>query len=266
MQGLIFSIKRYTIHDGPGIRVTVFMKGCPLSCWWCHNPEGILPEPEYALRIDRVGEREFEVKEKAGRYYSSEQIVEILDRERIFIEESRGGVTFSGGEPLLQPSFLLKTLIMCREKGYHTAVDTSGYAETEDLLAVIPHTDLFLYDLKHLDAKKHLLYTGVSNEQIIKNLHVIIKSGKDIMIRFPVIPGINDDDEHLGKMRSFLSETASGSIKKLSLLPYHKTGSSKYSKFGIKYRMNGIESPSPERMKELGDFFAETGIAVKTGG
>ncbi|MBN1108141.1 MAG: glycyl-radical enzyme activating protein [Bacteroidales bacterium] len=266
MQGLIFSIKRYTVHDGPGIRVTVFMKGCPLSCWWCHNPEGILQEPESATRIDRVGDREFEVKEQAGKYYSSGQILEILERERIFIEESAGGVTFSGGEPLFQPAFLLESLRKCRGKGYHTAVDTSGYVDTKDLLSIIPHTDLFLYDLKHLDAGKHLLYTGVSNELIINNLKIIFDSGKDVMIRFPVIPGLNDDIEHLEKMRSFLSEYGPEKIRKLNLLPYHKTGSSKYSKFGIQYRMNGIEPPSPARMKELMDFFAETGIQVKTGG
>ena len=266
MKGLIFSIKRYSIHDGPGIRVTFFMKGCPLSCWWCHNPEGISPEPETVEQIQKVGEKEFRVEEKAGRYYTSEEIIEILKKDKIFISESGGGVTFSGGEPLLQPEFLLEVLRKCKNEGCHTAVDTSGYAKEEHYLAILPFTDLFLFDIKHLDDKKHLQYTGVSNELILKNLQLILEEGKDVWIRVPIIPGINDEREHLEMIRTLLLRSRSRNLRKINLLPYHKIGSSKYKKFRIPYRMNGVESPSPERMKELKKYFEETGVKVKIGG
>jgi pyruvate formate lyase activating enzyme len=156
MKGLIFSVKRYSIHDGPGIRVTFFMKGCPLSCMWCHNPEGISPFPEYVIRSDKVGEKEFRNREEAGKYYSVENILEILEKERVFINQSKGGVTFSGGEPMLQFKFLLEALKACKENDYHTAVDTSGYSSEENYKSIIPLTDLFLFDIKHLDEARHI--------------------------------------------------------------------------------------------------------------
>ncbi len=263
MRGLIFSIKRYSIHDGPGIRVTFFMKGCPLSCWWCHNPEGISPEPEMADQIRKIGDKEFTVTEQAGKLYSAEDIIGILEKEKIFISESKGGVTFSGGEPLLQPEFLLEALMKCKTDGYHTAVDTSGYAKTENYESIIPYTDLFLFDIKHADDKKHLQYTGVSNELILNNLQLILDKGKDVWIRIPVVPGINDDSGHLEMLRSLLLKVKCNNLKKVNLLPYHKIGSSKYKKFKLPYLMNGFEPPSPSRMKELKTFFEETGIKVK---
>lgn len=266
MEGLIFSIKLYAVHDGPGIRVTVFMKGCPLSCWWCHNPEGISTDAEKVLQDERVGDMEFLVEKDVGQYYSPDQVLQILDKQRIFLTESQGGITFSGGEPLLQPDFLLETLMICREAGYHTAVDTSGYVDQLHLVSIIPYTDLFLFDLKHLDPHKHLLYTGVSNELILKNLDMILESGKDIFIRFPVLPGINDDTEHLEMLRSYLVKPGAGNLLRLNLLPYHRIGASKYKKFNIPFRMNGVTPPSPERMKELKEYFEETGIKVKIGG
>ncbi len=266
MKGLIFSVKRYSIHDGPGIRVTFFMKGCPLSCWWCHNPEGISSEPETVDQTEKVGDKEFVKKELAGRYYTAEEILEIVEKEKIFISESKGGVTFSGGEPLLQPGFLLEALKRCKAEGYHTAVDTSGYSQAENYRAVIPYTDLFLFDIKHLDPVKHLQYTGVSNELILTNLQLILDSQKDVWIRVPVIPGINDDSAHLDMLRSLFMKIKCSNLKKINLLPYHKIGSSKYKKFSIPYRMNGVESPSPERMKELKKYFEETGLKIKIGG
>ena len=139
MKGLIFSVKRYSIHDGPGIRVTFFMKGCPLNCMWCHNPEGISPFQETVMQTKRVGEREFYNKEEVGKYYTVDMILEILNKEKIFINQSKGGVTFSGGEPMLQSEFLLEVLKSCKENGYHTAVDTSGYSSTESYYSIIPY-------------------------------------------------------------------------------------------------------------------------------
>ena len=132
MKGLIFSVKRYSIHDGPGIRVTFFMKGCPLSCIWCHNPEGISPFPEKVTRTNRVGAREFIQDEEVGKYYTVEDILGILEKEKVFINQSKGGVTFSGGEPMLQFEFLLEALKACKVNGYHTAVDTSGYSSARE--------------------------------------------------------------------------------------------------------------------------------------
>lgn len=266
MQGLIFSVKRYSIHDGPGIRVTFFMKGCPLSCWWCHNPEGISTGIETTVNSTRVGDTEFIENEAVGKFYSVDDILEILEKERIFLQQSDGGVTFSGGEPMMQSEFLLETLKVCKSNGYHTAVDTSGYALAERFQAVIPFTDLFLFDLKHLDASRHLEYTGVLNTGILENLKMILKSGKDVMVRIPVIPGKNDDAENLSGTRELLSSLKCKNLKKINLLPFHRIGKSKYKKFNLPYRMNDTEQPSKERMKELKEFFAETGIKVKVGG
>lgn len=266
MQGLIFSVKRYSIHDGPGIRVTFFMKGCPLSCWWCHNPEGISPSLEKVNQTRKVGGKQFSETEEVGKYYSVENVIEILEKDRIFLEQSGGGVTFSGGEPMMQNEFLKEALEACRSVGFHTAVDTSGYASAESFKAIMPLTDLFLFDIKHLDDSKHFEYTGVTNIGILDNLRMLLKSGKDVMIRIPVIPGKNDDAVHLSELRNLLARLKCRNLKKINLLPFHRTGASKYRKFNLPYRMNDTEQPSSERMKELKEFFSETGIKVKIGG
>ena len=266
MKGLIFSVKRYSIHDGPGIRVTFFMKGCPLSCWWCHNPEGISPFSENVIRTDKVGEREFSTSEEVGKYYTVGNILEILEKERVFFNQSKGGATFSGGEPMLQYEFLFEALKACKANGYHTAVDTSGYSSAENYKSIIPSTDLFLFDIKHLDEARHIEYTGVSNIGILDNYRLLLESGIDIMVRVPVIPGINDDPYHMEKLKKFLLATKTKSIKKINLLPYHKIGSSKYKRFNLPYRMEGIEPPAKEKMQELKELFCETGVKVKVGG
>ena len=266
MQGLIFSVKRYSIHDGPGIRVTFFMKGCPLNCMWCHNPEGISPFPESVVRTDKIGEIEFSKNEEVGKYYSVENILEILEKDKVFINQSKGGVTFSGGEPMLQHEFLYEVLKACKSNGYHTAVDTSGYSSAENYKSIIPFTDLFLFDIKHLDYAKHVEYTGVSNVGILDNYRLLIESGKEIMVRVPVIPGCNDDPVYLETLEQFLSKTKTSSLKKINLLPFHKIGSSKYKRFNIPYRMDGVEPPSKVRMQELKELFSLTGIKVKIGG
>jgi pyruvate formate lyase activating enzyme len=266
MKGLIFSVKRYSVHDGPGIRVTFFMKGCPLNCLWCHNPEGISPFPENVILTNRVGDREFHSNEEVGKYYSVSEILEIIKKEEVFMNQSKGGITFSGGEPLLQHEFLFEALKACKEKGYHTAVDTSGYSPAENYRSIIPFTDLFLFDIKHLDEPKHIELTGVSNIGILDNYRLILESGKDIMVRIPVIPGCNDDTDHLERLIGFLTATKSSSLKKINLLPFHKIGSSKYKRFNIPYRMGSVEPPSREKMQKMKEFFEQTGIKVKTGG
>ncbi len=266
MKGLIFNIKKYSIHDGPGIRVTIFMKGCPLSCLWCHNPEGISPISETVNKINKVGSREFISKEVAGSYYSPENIIEILDNERVFLDQSGGGVTFSGGEPMLQPEFLRETLMLCKLKGYHTAVDTSGFASPHDFESIKTHTDLFLFDIKHIDNDEHIRLTGVSNAPILANLNIVLKTGKAVIIRIPVIPGYNDDPVHLDRLKVYISDNKTFNLKKICLLPYHKTGSSKYKSLEMPYRVENVLPPSNKKMKELKIFFQETGVDVKIGG
>ncbi len=266
MKGVIFSIKRYSVHDGPGIRVTFFLKGCPLSCLWCHNPEGISPEIIKTDRKDRIGEMEFSEIEDVGHKYSVQDLITIVEKERVFIERSEGGVTFSGGEPSMQLDFLSEALKAIKNIGIHTAVDTCGYTTGENLLKIFPCTDLFLFDLKHMDPQMHLKYTGVSNELILENYRLVAESGKDFMVRIPVIPGYNDDDENIYKLREMIIKINHKNLKKISLLPFHKIGSSKYKRFNMKYSMESIVPPSNERMMELKEFYMKTDIKVKIGG
>jgi len=266
MKGLIFSVKRYSIHDGPGIRVTFFMKGCPLGCRWCHNPEGISPLPEMVQQTNKVGDKKFIKNEEVGKYYTVNDILDILEKEKVFISHSKGGVTFSGGEPMIQLEFLLESLRACKKEGYHTTVDTSGYASAENFKSIMPFTDLFLFDIKQLDDLRHIETTGVTNIGILSNYRLLIESGKDMMIRFPIIPGLNDDADHLERLRDFIISTKTDSLKRINLLPFHKIGSSKYKRFNIPYRMDGVEPPSKEKMKTIKEFFMETGVKVKIGG
>jgi pyruvate formate lyase activating enzyme len=233
---------------------------------WCHNPEGISPIQESVVSTNRIGKMEFSKNEEVGKYYSVNDILEILAKEEVFINQSKGGVTFSGGEPMIQFEFLLEALKACKKEGYHTAVDTSGYSSAENYKSIIPFTDLFLFDIKHLDESRHIESTGVSNTGILDNYRLLLKSGKNLMIRFPVIPGINDDIDHLERLKGFIISTKTDSLKRINLLPFHKIGSSKYKRFNIPYRMDGVEPPTAEKMKMMQEFFMETGIKVKIGG
>ncbi|MDX9772657.1 MAG: glycyl-radical enzyme activating protein [Bacteroidales bacterium] len=266
MEGLIFSIKRYAIHDGPGIRVTLFMKGCPLDCWWCHNPEGKSACISIVGRVDRVGDREFRSEENVGKYYTAGEIMAMVERDRVFMDHSAGGVTFSGGEPLMQPAFLLEALIMLKNGGFHTAVDTSGYAAPETLKSIMPFTDLFLYDVKHIDPEIHEKYTGVSNELIISNLDMLLESGTDVMLRIPVIPGLTADSEYMQRLAQFIGSRNNGNIKEINLLPYHKTGSSKYRRFEMPDRMASFSQVSNGHLDNYIEIFKPLGIHVKKGG
>ena len=266
MKGLIFSVKRYSIHDGPGIRVTFFMKGCPLSCAWCHNPEGISPFPEVMSLTSKVGSLEFSRDGEVGKFYQVNEIIEIAEKERVFMSQSNGGVTFSGGEPLFQKDFLLEALKALKSNGYHTAVDTSGYSQINNLKQIIPYTDLFLFDLKQLNNTSHLSLTGVSNEVILDNYKFLLQNAKEVNVRIPVIPGFNDSSELMNDLRDFLLSTKTEVLKKINLLPYHKIGSSKYKRFNMPYKMSGVEPPSKEKMQLLKELFLETGVKVKIGG
>lgn len=242
------------------------MKGCPLSCLWCHNPEGISPHIEKVERIDRIGQKEFRVEEEVGIKYSIGSLLKIVEKERVFIEESGGGVTFSGGEPLMQHKFVIEAMKELRKEGVHTCLDTSGQADPGIIADVIPITDMFLLDLKHVDSTLHRKYTGVPNSKIFENYESIFTSGKDIFVRVPVVPGFNDDKENLRAMRDYLVSKRNNKLLRVDLLPYHRIGASKYRRFGMEYKMDGVEEPSSKRMKELKEYFSEPGLKVKIGG
>ena len=266
MKGLLFNINRFAINDGPGIRVTFFLKGCPLACSWCHNPEGMDPEREDIVRTNRIGSRSFSFNETVGYEISTLDVITILDKERIFLEKSGGGVTFSGGEPMMQFEFLIDALRACKSSGYHTAVDTSGHFPAEYLDPLMEFTDLLLFDLKHLDPHKHLKDTGVSNDQIILNFRKAVGGPSDIVIRIPVVPGFNDDEDHIGRLRKFITDNKTERIKAINLLPYHRIGISKYRNLKKEFSMGDISGPTEGEMNYMKEFFSGTGIKVKTGG
>ncbi len=298
-KGLIFDIKRYAIHDGPGIRTTIFLKGCNLRCWWCHNPEGQLSKPELIYKVNRCREckecielcpekalfwdehiiikREKcnlcgkcaencanEALEIIGKEMNVEEVMREIEKDRVFYEESNGGVTFSGGEPLLQSDFLKALLKECKKRNIHTAIDTCGYAPYKVIDEISNYVDLFLYDIKIMDNEKHKKYTGMSNKSILENLKYLAKKGANVEIRFPIIPGINDDENNINHFVSFLCSLHI--IKNISILPYHKAGSEKYVKLNREYKMRNAESLSSEKTKKIKEILENYGFKVKIGG
>jgi pyruvate formate lyase activating enzyme len=291
--GVIFNIQRYSLHDGPGIRTTVFLKGCPLKCWWCHNPEGIdyrqelminhkkclacescvnicpnlaivLNESVITIALDRCNlclqcievcpETAIEL---VGLNMTTQEVVEEVQKDRIFYDESGGGVTLSGGEPLMQPDFLLSLLQALKRAGIHTAVETSGYAGWNLLKRVAEWTDLFLFDLKLMDKQKSEETTGTSNEIILANLRKLVQMHHKVLIRIPVIPTVNDDGQSIRLFGEYLQMLG---IKNVSLLPYHKTGTDKYKKIGQDYKLPDILPPTREEMAAIGRSFAKYGL------
>ncbi len=292
-RGIIFNIQRYSIQDGPGIRTTVFLKGCPLRCWWCHNPEGQKKQAELALTPERcIGcgscvefcqNAPFSAdgdgpcrrcgdcadvcptgaRERIGREMTPAQVLEEVLKDRPFYDESGGGVTFSGGEPLMQPDFLLECLEACGRYGIHRAVDTSGYATPDLIRLVAARTELFLYDLKFVDEDRHRRHTGVSSRLILNNLLLLDELDVEVWVRIPVIPGINDGDDIL-QMADFLASLRR--IRRVHLLPYHRTGADKYRRLGRSYRLGRLMPPSKERMEKLAEPFRRRGLDIRLGG
>jgi len=263
--GIIFDIKKYAVHDGPGIRTTVFFKGCPMQCWWCHNPESRASDPQIIQKIIERANGSSSVEEaKIGRKVPVQEVMAEILKDRIFYDESGGGVTFSGGEPLLQADFLSESLDFCHEEGIHAAVDTCGYAEKKVFSKIIDKTDLFLYDLKLMDDALHKKYTGVSNQLVLENLRMISEAGKPVQVRVPIIPGITDTKENLSDMIKFISEI--NNIQEVNLLPYHKIGSHKYQRLGMSYKMDGVEKPGNSIMDTIKKQFEGSGYKVTIGG
>ena len=265
IMGIIFDIKRFAVHDGPGIRTTVFLKGCPLSCCWCHNPESIDHAICSVPKTVRIGEKSFTEYEAVGREISTEDLMTELRKEQIFMEESGGGVTFSGGEPLLQADFLIKALTACQKAGMHTAVDTCGYASWKVLEKVARFSDLFLYDLKLIDSDLHKAYTGVPNKVIHENLFRLLKMGKKVRIRIPLIPGISFTENNLNETIVFLTNL-NQLPEGVDLLPYHNTAAHKYDRFGINNSLKDLKPVSKSELTEVKKQFENAGFDVKIGG
>lgn len=276
---MIFGIKPFEIHDGDGIRTTIFLKGCPLRCKWCHNPESFINEKQiffdsrkcincgnctlickFHKIIDGKHILERENCVNCGRcaegcnvgalsIYGEEktvdEIVKEIEKDSIFLKESGGGITLSGGEPLMQPSFCLALLKAFKEKGYNTAVDTCCYVNIKSISNVLPYVDTFLIDIKAIDKDTHIKCTGVDNKLILDNIRFIDRSGKNIEIRFPFVPGMNDKEtEAIG---NFVSELKN--VKKMKVLPYHNYAQTKYDGLGISYLGKDIPIPSKEQIE-----------------
>lgn len=252
--GVVFEIKELAVFDGPGIRTTVFLKGCPLRCQWCHNPEGLSPKRELMIshngcnhcgRCEAVCPHQDHctlcgacveacpnrLRRICGVFYTSQQLVALLQKDANYLAAQGGGVTFSGGEPTLQGEFLLEVLQGL--KGMHRAIETCGFCAPESFVRLLPHLDYVIMDLKLIDEEKHHHYTGVSNQPILANLEQLKVSGKPFVIRIPMIPGVNDDEQNL-RATAYLLKNASG-LQKVELLPYHKTAGAKYSMVGRTY-------------------------------
>lgn len=297
--GRVFNIQRYSVHDGPGIRTTVFLKGCPLACAWCHNPEGIAPAPQLLLIetrcvrcgqcvqacprtppnghavlptnnqgcdlcgscVDACGSG---AREVLGEETTADEVMAVVRRDRMFYEESSGGVTFSGGEPFLQAPFLLTLLRACRTEGFHSVVDTSGCCRQEDLLEAAPWVDLFLFDLKLMDDARHREYTGVSNERILENLRALAAANAQIWLRLPLVAGVNDSDRDLAAAARFAS-TLPG-VRQVHLLPYHRTGVAKARRTGFTPGFQAFAPPAPAVLERALSHFRQAGLEARTGG
>jgi pyruvate formate lyase activating enzyme len=275
MKATIFDIERNSFVDGPGIRTTVFFKGCNLRCAWCHNPESQSAKPQMMFyknkctgcgkcrekcpnsmeKCDLCGRCSLfcphDAREICGKEYTVDEVLKEILKDKTFYDNSGGGVTFSGGECMLQIDFLAELLKRCKENGIHTAVDTAGHVAFECFERILPYTDLFLYDIKCYDSEKHKKYTGVSNELLFSNLKKLLQTDKTIWVRIPVIPTVNDTEEEMLTIKTFLSSC--GIPEKVELLPYHAMGEHKYAAIGKEAQIFSV--PSEEKMMRLKKIF-----------
>jgi len=264
MLATIFDIKHFAVHDGPGIRQTIFFKGCPLNCWWCHNPESQNKKPENYSQTNKLEGKTFTKEATLGYQISDEELFKIIEGDRIFFEESGGGVTFSGGEPLMQAGFLYKMLKQCKNRNIHTCIDTTGYTAEKTIQKVAKKTDLFLYDIKLIDDELHQKYTGIPVQQILANLLWLDTHHQNVVLRFPVIPGITDTEQNLSAIKSFIKTLKN--INHLDLLPYHNIQNGKYERFNKINKMGNIQPPTDETMDRLKSEFESIGFNVGIGG
>jgi len=308
MQGYVFNIQRFSLHDGPGIRSTVFLKGCPLRCFWCHNPEGMKPKPEIRFSESRCilcgecvsaceqhahslldGSHIYDrsqcivcgeclencpsgALELTGKMMTVEQVLEEVLRDQPFYTDSGGGVTISGGEPLLQRDFTFAILEACQQHNIHTAIETCAYARWQDLASLLPVTDLVIIDIKHLDSEKHKAVTGIPNQRILENARRLAQTNKPLILHTPVIPTVNDTENEIAAIADFVAElvtirqqsqTHQPARISLALLPFHRLAADKYTGLGIDYRASQLTAPPKGKMLELIEIARRRGILVK---
>jgi pyruvate formate lyase activating enzyme len=291
----IFNVQRFNIYDGPGVRTIIFFKGCPLRCEWCSNPEGLGPGYDVMVKsnvctdcgacvgvcpvdIHMILESNNKHKVRrdiqcigchkcegvcpasalfiAGEEKSISELLEIVEKDRAFYDTSGGGITIGGGEPLLQPEAATNLLMKCKQEGINTAIETSGYAKQEVLLKVAEFVDLFLFDIKHISPEKHLEFTGVRNELILSNLQELIRRGYNVVIRMPLLKGVNSSKEDIEKVIDFLKPFREcENFKGIDLLPYHKMGVHKYQQLDKEYLCKEDASLNAEEMNEIENWF-----------
>jgi pyruvate formate lyase activating enzyme len=244
VKAYISNIQRFSISDGPGIRTTVFFQGCPLKCTWCHNPECI----------------DFSGKLNHAENYTANQLLDEILKDKLFYEESKGGVTFSGGEPINQMDFLIEISRLCKENDIHTAVDTSGYTLTGIPENLIRNTDLFLYDLKLIDTAEHKKFTSVDNKLILNNLKKLDSVNAELIIRIPLIPDITDTDWNIEQTIEVIHTLKND--YSVSLLPYHSMASGKYGRLNLDFRHKELETQSLEKIREIRKKFIKNNIRI----
>ncbi|MCK5760927.1 MAG: glycyl-radical enzyme activating protein [Candidatus Delongbacteria bacterium] len=276
--GTIFNIQKFSLHDGPGIRTTIFFKGCPLRCVWCHNPESI------SGKIETVFDREKCIDcdickgvkdmitanncptnaiENIGYEITVDELFSEIEKDKEYYETSNGGVTFSGGEPLLQSEFLLEILKKCKENGIHTTIDTCGYVKQSDLEKINEYVDLYLYDLKLIDNAQHFKYTGVKNNLILENLKYLSDKGKRMFVRLPLIPEITDSEKNISEIIGFLKVI---NFEQINLLSYHCYAENKYIKLGMNIEFNQELKIQANRLEEIKNKFISAGFKTILGG
>jgi pyruvate formate lyase activating enzyme len=294
LTAFVFNVMRFATHDGPGIRTVVFFKGCPLSCWWCHNPESQSFQPDRLYFVERcrhclecaaicpehaISEVDgvvytsaacslcgtcttvcmAEARQIAGQRYTVEGLMAEVEKDVVFYDESGGGVTLSGGEPLSQPVFVTLFLAACRERGIITSLETCGFAQPDVFQQVALQADLVLFDLKFVDPMKHRQYTGVSNDLILRNLEQLVARQRPLTVRIPIVPGVNDSTEDIGGFVEYLSRLRPPAIE---LLPYHRIGAEKYRRLGLPYKLPDTPQPAAADLAPFRDALTEAGLNV----
>lgn len=296
-RGAVFNIQFFNLHDGPGTRTLVFFKGCPLRCRWCSNPESIGRHPELGLTrskcdgcakcIDACPEQALSLKEDKtlsvdrrrcnacgkcippcgpealtiyGKEMSAREVFDEVHRDKMFYEGTGGGVTVSGGEPLLQPHFLAAIFRLCREAGVHTCLETTGYAKATTCEEVLPLTDYVLFDLKHMDSRLHREFTGKPNAQILDNATLVVESGTPVMFRMPLVPGFNDTLENIRATAGFMRGLNGDNVQGVELMPYHRMGMGKYEALDQQYELGCVTPPSPEYVEAIRRRIEECGV------
>ena len=296
MSNLVTNIQGYSIHDGPGIRTVVFLKGCGLECQWCSNPECISPHPEVGFiktlctkcgkcaevcpegaLVYEEGELPYIDRKQCtgcsicssvcsyqalvlyGKPMNADEVFDAVNRDKMFYDASGGGVTISGGEPLLQPQFVCDLFEKCHQVGIHTCMETSGYAAESSLRKVLPYTDYILYDLKLMNSEKHYQYTGKPNSLILSNAKALAESSVETLFRMPLIPGINDDLQNIKETSEFLHRLGNNASR-IELMPYHRLGKGKYEALDRQYHLSELLSPEPEHLESIQNIFKDSGI------